>query len=248
MTAVAARELRDGEVVFVGIGLPNLACNLARATHAPNLVLVYESGAVGAVPERLPVSIGDPALVTGALMVCGMADVFQYFLQNGRIQVGFLGGAQVDRYGNINTTVIGPYATPKVRLPGSGGAAEIAIHAQRTLIITRASRRALPETVDFITSPGQRAKGKTRRELGMPGAGPVKILTDLGVLEANAETGEMELTALYPGITLDAMRAAVGWALTVRARVDAVEPPTANELTLLRDVLDPQKRYLSGAA
>ena len=163
MTAVAARELRDGEVVFVGIGLPNLACNLARATHAPNLVLIYESGAVGAVPERLPVSIGDPALVTGALMVCGMADVFQYFLQNGRIEVGFLGGAQVDRYGNINTTVIGPYATPKVRLPGSGGAAEIAIHAQRTLIITRASRRALPEQVDFITSPGQRAKGKTRR-------------------------------------------------------------------------------------
>ena len=242
MTAVAARELRDGEVVFVGIGLPNLACNLARATHAPNLVLIYESGAVGAVPERLPVSIGDPALVTGALMVCGMADVFQYFLQNGRIQVGFLGGAQVDRYGNINTTVIGPYATPKVRLPGSGGAAEIAIHARRTLIITRASRRALPETVDFITSPGQRAKGKTRRELGMPGAGPVKILTDLGVLEANAETGEMELTALYPGVTLDAMRTAVGWPLAARARVGAVEQPTARELTLLRDVLDPQKR------
>ena len=248
MTAVAARELRDGEVVFVGIGLPNLACNLARATHAPNLVLIYESGAVGAVPERLPVSIGDPALVTGALMVCGMADVFQYFLQNGRIEVGFLGGAQVDRYGNINTTVIGPYATPKVRLPGSGGAAEIAIHAQRTLIITRASKRALPERVDFITSPGQRAKGKTRRELGMPGAGPVKIITDLGVLEANGETGEMELSALYPGVTLDAMRAAVGWPLAARASVGAVEPPTARELALLRDVLDPQKRYLSGAA
>jgi glutaconate CoA-transferase subunit B len=248
MTAVAARELRDGEVVFVGIGLPNLACNLARATHAPNLVLIYESGAVGAVPERLPVSIGDPALVTGALMVCGMADVFQYFLQNGRIEVGFLGGAQVDRYGNINTTVIGPYATPKVRLPGSGGAAEIAIHAQRTLIITRASKRALPEQVDFITSPGQRAKGKSRRELGMPGAGPVKIITDLGVLEANADTGEMELTALYPGITVDAMRAAVGWPLAVRASVAAVAPPAARELALLRDVLDPKKRYLSGAA
>src|SRR2546426_4824219 len=133
MTSVAARELADGEVVFVGIGLPNLACNLARRTHAPHLVLIYESGAVGAVPERLPVSIGDPALVTGSLMVCGMAGVFQLMLQNGRIEVGFLGGAQVDRYGNINTTVIGPYERPAVRLPGSGGAAEIAIHAKRTL-------------------------------------------------------------------------------------------------------------------
>jgi len=248
MTAVAARELRDGEVVFVGIGLPNLACNLARATHAPNLVLIYESGAVGAVPERLPVSIGDPALVTGALMVCGMADVFQYFLQNGRIEVGFLGGAQVDRYGNINTTVIGDYAAPKVRLPGSGGAAEIAIHARRTLIITRASKRVLPERVDFITSPGQRAKGKSRRELGMPGAGPVKIITDLGVLEANAESGEMELAALYPSVTLDAMRAAVGWPLVARATIAALAAPAARELTLLRDVLDPHRRYLSGAA
>src|SRR3989475_5346157 len=131
MAAVAARELSDGEVVFVGIGLPNLACNLARATHAPNLVLIYESGAVGAVPARLPVSIGDPALVTGSLMVCGMADVFQLFLQNGRIEVGFLGGAQVDRYGNINTTVIGAYEHPTVRLPGSGGAAEIRSEERR---------------------------------------------------------------------------------------------------------------------
>src|SRR5919108_6061806 len=156
MASVAARELADGEVVFVGIGLPNLACNLARATHAPNLVLIYESGAVGAVPERLPVSIGDPALVTGSLMVSGMADVFQCLLQNGRIEVGFLGGAQVDRYGNINTTVIGSYEHPKVRLPGSGGAAEIAIHARRTLIVAKVSARGFPERVDFLTSPGQR--------------------------------------------------------------------------------------------
>src|SRR5918993_4948927 len=134
MTAVAARELRDGEVVFVGIGLPNLACNLARATHAPRLLLIYESGAVGAEPARLPVSIGDPSLVTGSLMVCGMADVFQCLLQNGRIEVGFLGGAQIDRYGNINTTVVGPYERPSVRLPGSGGAAAIVIPAPRTLV------------------------------------------------------------------------------------------------------------------
>src|SRR5947207_10541251 len=141
MAAVAARELKKGEVVFVGIGLPNLACNLARATHAPDLVLIYESGAIGAVPERLPVSIGDPALVTGSLMVCGMADVFQSFLQNGRIEVGFLGGAQVDRWGNINTTVIGSYAHPSVRLPVSGGAADIAMHARRTRVSSRRNRR-----------------------------------------------------------------------------------------------------------
>src|SRR5262249_29769804 len=144
MATVAARELRDGEVVFVGIGLPNLACNLARATHAPHLVLIYESGAVGAVPERLPVSIGDPSLVTGSLMVCGMADVFQAFLQNGRIEVGFLGGAQIDRWGNINTTVVGRYAHPTVRLPGSGGAAEIAVHARRTLVVSPLNRPAVP--------------------------------------------------------------------------------------------------------
>src|SRR5438477_292519 len=164
MAAVAARELRDGEVVFVGIGLPNLACNLARATHAPNLVLIYESGAVGASPSRLPVSIGDPALVTGSLMVCGMADVFQLFLQNGRIEVGFLGGAQVDRYGNINTTVIGSYERPAVRLPGSGGAAEIAVHARRTLIVAKLNPRAFPEQVDFVTSPGQGRGGRGRRD------------------------------------------------------------------------------------
>src|SRR5215207_3213488 len=147
MAVVAARELRDGEVVFVGIGLPNLACNLARATHAPNLVLIYESGAVGAVPERLPVSIGDPSLVTGSLMVCGMADVFQSFLQNGRIEVGFLGGAQIDRHGNINTTVIGDYQRPKVRLPGSGGAAEIAIHAREVFVLMRQSARSFVERI-----------------------------------------------------------------------------------------------------
>src|SRR5213596_3913035 len=194
MAAVAAREIKDGEVVFVGIGLPNLACNLARATHAPNLVLIYESGAVGAVPERLPVSIGDPALVTGSLMVCGMADVFQLFLQNGRIEVGFLGGAQVDRHGNINTTVIGSYAKPKVRLPGSGGAAEIAIHAHRILSVAKLSPRAFPERVDFVTSPGQRV---------------AKVITDKGVLERDAASGELVLAGLYPGVEVAEVRAGV---------------------------------------
>ena len=246
MAAVAARELADGEVVFVGIGLPNLACNLARATHAPNLVLIYESGAVGAAPERLPMSIGDPALVTGSLMVCGMAEVFQCFLQNGRIEVGFLGGAQVDRWGNINTTVIGAYQRPRVRLPGSGGAAEIAIHARRTLIMSKLTPRAFPERVDFITSPGHRCRGRSRRELGMPGAGPVKVITDQAVLEADAESGEMVLAALYPGVEPAEVRAGVGWPLAARAALGRVAPPTPRELRVLREVLDPQRRYLKG--
>jgi glutaconate CoA-transferase subunit B len=244
MAAVAARELANGEVVFVGIGLPNLACNLARALQAPDLVLIYESGAVGAVPERLPVSIGDPSLVTGSLMVCSMADVFQLFLQNGKIEVGFLGGAQVDRWGNINTTVIGKYERPKVRLPGSGGAAEIAIHAQRVLIISRLNPRAFPEKVDFLTSPGQRAKGRSRKEWGMPGAGPVKVITDRGILESDPESGEMVLTSIYPDVTVEDVRTNVGWPLQVRDQLGSIAPPTSQELHLLRDVLDPKKLYL----
>jgi glutaconate CoA-transferase subunit B len=228
MAAVAARELADGEIVFVGIGLPNLACNLARRTHAPHLVLIYESGAVGATPSRLPVSIGDPALVTGSLMVCGMADVFQLFLQNGRIEVGFLGGAQVDRHGNINTTVIGPYERPKVRLPGSGGAAEIAIHAQRILIISKLSPRAFPERVDFVTSPGQRVK---------------RVITDKGVLEPD-QTGELVLTGLYPGVEAADVQAGVGWQLRCRPRLARLAPPSAVELQVLREVLDPKRLYL----
>jgi len=247
MAVAAARELADGEVVFVGIGLPNLACNLARATHAPNLTLIYESGAVGAIPDRLPLSIGDPALVTGALMVCGMADVFQCFLQNGRIEVGFLGGAQVDRWGNINTTVIGDYSRPRVRLPGSGGAAEIAIHAKRTLVISRLTPRAFAAEVDFITSPGHRCRGRSRAGLGMPGAGPLKVITDKGILEPD-ETGELTLTHLYAGIGVDDVRASVGWPLRVREPLGSVEPPSARDLDLLRRVLDPQRLFLGGTA
>jgi glutaconate CoA-transferase, subunit B len=229
MAAVAARELVDGEVVFVGIGLPNLACNLARRLHAPNLVLIYESGAVGATPSRLPVSIGDPALVTGSLMVCGMADVFQLFLQNGRIEVGFLGGAQVDRHANINTTVIGSYTHPTVRLPGSGGAAEIAIHAQRILIVAKLSPRAFPERVDFLTSPGQRV---------------AKVITDKGILERDETRGELVLTALYPGVEMAQVQAGVGWPLRPRPQLARIEPPSGAELRLLREVLDPKRLYL----
>jgi glutaconate CoA-transferase subunit B len=230
--------------VFVGIGLPNLACNLARATHAPNLVLIYESGAVGAVPERLPVSIGDPALVTGSLMVCSMADVFQSLLQNGRIEVGFLGGAQIDRYGNINTTVVGDYDRPAVRLPGSGGAAEIAIHARRTVVISRLDRRAFPERVDFVTSPGHQTKGRSRRELGMPGAGPTKVVTDKAILEPEPASGELVLSALYPGVEAGEVKAGIGWQLRAKSRLDQVEPPSERELYFLRQVLDPKRLYL----
>src|SRR3990167_3331475 len=197
MCVLAAREVGDGDVVFVGIGLPNLACNLARATHAPNMTLIYESGAVGAVPERVPPSIGDPALVTGSLMVTSMSDIFQCFLQNGKIQIGFLGGAQVDKRGNINTTAVGPYASPKVRLPGSGGACEIAQHAQRVLIVTKLDKRAFPETVDFITSNGKRVK---------------KVITNMGILEPD-DTGELTLTALYPGVSFEQVQENVGWPL-----------------------------------
>jgi glutaconate CoA-transferase, subunit B len=245
MAAVAARELRDGEVVFVGIGLPNLACNLARETHAPNLVLIYESGAVGSVPERLPVSIGDPALVTGSLMVCSMIDVFQYLLQNGRIEVGLLGGAQIDRYGNINTTVVGDYRHPKVRLPGSGGAAEIAIHARRTVVISRLDRRVFLAETDFVTSPGHRFKGSNRKALGMPGAGPVKVITDKATLEADPTSGELVLAALYPGVEKDEVAAGIGWGLRSRTSLATVEPPTRRELHLLREVLDPKRLYLT---
>jgi glutaconate CoA-transferase subunit B len=244
MVVAAARELRDGEVVFVGIGLPNLACNLARLTHAPNLVMVYESGAVGARPERLPLSIGDPSLVTGSLMICGMADVFQFLLQGGRIEVGFLGSAQIDRYGNINTTVVGDYGHPKVRLPGSGGAPEIAIHARRTLVITRLDRRAFPERVDFITSPGHRARGGTRTDLGMPGAGPVRVITDRGTFAAGPQSGELELDALFPGTSAEQVRSSVGWDLVVREPLATAAPPTADELRLLREVVDPRRRFL----
>jgi glutaconate CoA-transferase subunit B len=243
MACAAARELRDGEVVFVGIGLPSLASNLARLSHAPNLVLVYESGAVGAAPARLPVSVGDPSLVIDSLMVCPMADIFQYLLQNGRVQVGFLGGAQVDRWGNINSTVIGSYEHPKVRLPGSGGAAEIAIHAERVLIVSKLSPKAFPADVDFITSPGHRPRGGSRRELGIPGGGPARVVTDVCILEPD-ETGELSVVALYPGATMADVEKGVAWPVRAKGNVGTVEPPTREELRLIREVLDPNRFFL----
>jgi glutaconate CoA-transferase, subunit B len=240
----AAQELKNHEVVFVGIGLPNLACNLARETHAPELFMIYESGAVGTIPERLPISIGDPCLVTDSLAIVPQGDIFQMYLQRGKIEVGFLGGAQIDRYGNINTTVIGDYQNPKVRLPGSGGACEIAIHSQRLLVVMRMSPKSFVEKCDFVTSPGNfdPITQKSRSEMGMPGAGPVKVITDLGVCDF--ENNEMILTEIYPGVTVEQVHAACGWKLKVAPKLKSTQAPSEHIVSLLRDKLDPQKLYL----
>jgi len=250
MAVRASQELRDDDVVFVGIGLPNLACNLARATHAPHLFMIYESGAVGAVPERLPVSIGDPALVTDSLSIVGQADIFQGFLQNGLIEVGFLGGAQIDRYGNINTTVIGDFENPTIRLPGSGGACEIAVHSKRLLVIMRMSPKSFVEACDFVTSPGtqfhskrkSKGLGKTRSELGLPGGGPTTVITDLGVCQFIDD--EMVLTEIYPGIEVEKVKVSCGWPLRISSKLKVVPAPGQAALSLLREKLDPQKLYL----
>src|SRR5512138_3562647 len=214
----ASRLLKDGDVVFVGVGQPNLACNLARHTHAPNLVMIYEAGVIGAQPARLPLSIGDPTLVSGALAVCSMYDIFAFYLQRGNVDLGFLGGAQIDKFGNINATVIGDYERPKVRLPGSGGSMEISAWANRCYIITPHQKRRFPEKVDFRTSAGF-LSGRAEREVsGVRGGGPQAVVTNLGILEPD-ESGELVLTALHPGITVDQARENTGWALRSRGTI-----------------------------
>jgi glutaconate CoA-transferase subunit B len=245
MTINAARMLRDGDVVFVGVGLPNLACNLARRTHAPNLVMIYESGVIGAQPARLPLSIGDPTLVSGALSVCSMYDIFAFYLQRGFISVGFMGGAQIDRYGNVNATVIGDYRRPKVRLPGSGGSMEIAAWADRWFIITPHQKRRFPERVDFCTSAGFLGGRAERAKAGVRGAGPQAVVTDLGILEPD-ESGELVLTQLHPGAQAEQAKQNTGWELRTAPEIRTTAPPTDQELALLRE-LDPQRIYLSSA-
>jgi glutaconate CoA-transferase subunit B len=245
LTINAARMLRNGDVVFVGVGLPNLACNLARRTHAPDLVMIYEAGVIGAQPARLPLSIGDPTLVSGALSVCSMYDIFAFYLQRGNVDVGFLGGAQIDRFGNINATVIGNYDHPKVRLPGSGGSMEIAAWANRCYIITPHQKRRFPEQVDFMTSAGFLG-GRTEREAAkLIGAGPQAIVTDLGIMEPD-EAGELVMTALHPGASLEQARENTGWYLKAADNLKITLPPTAEELHILRDELDPDRIYLKG--
>ncbi len=246
MIVNAARMLKDGDVVFVGVGQPNLACNLAKRTHAPNLVMIYEAGVIGAEPARLPLSIGDPTLVSGSLSVVSMYDIFTNYLQRGNVDVGFLGGAQIDKYGNINATTIGgDYAHPKVRLPGSGGAQEIAAWANRCYIMTPHQKRRFPEKCDFTTSAGFIDGKGGREKAALRGAGPVAVVTDIGLLEPD-ETGELVLTALHPGKTAEDAIANTGWPLKVAASVKTTEPVTERELKILREELDPTGIYLKG--
>ncbi|GAA0284520.1 CoA-transferase subunit beta [Cryptosporangium japonicum] len=234
MTVAAARSLDDRAVCFVGIGLPSTAANLARRLHAPHLVLIYEAGAVGAKPDRLPLSIGDGILGETADAVVTVPEIFNYWLQPGRIDVGFLGAAQIDKFGNINTTVVGDYADPKVRLPGAGGAPEIAASAKEVLVIVRQNTRAFVEKVDFVTSVGYGDGAGYRERLGLPGKGPVKVITDLGILEPDPDTRELTLTAIHPGVSLDQVRKATGWPLRVADDLPTTQAPTDDQLRALR--------------
>ncbi len=239
----AARLLRDGDVVFVGVGQPNLACNLAKRTHAPNLVMIYEAGVIGAEPARLPLSIGDPTLVSGALSVVSMYDIFANYLQRGNVDVGFMGGAQIDKYGNINATVIGDYAQPKVRLPGSGGSQEIAAWANRCYIMTPHQKRRFPEKVDFMTSAGFLGGRAEREAAGLRGGGMLAVVTDIGILEPD-KNGEMVLAALHPEKTAEQAKENTGWDLKVAKDLRTTDMVTDNELRILRNDLDPDGIYL----
>ena len=243
MIAASARQLGGASNCFVGVGLPNIVCNLAQRTVAPELQLVYESGVFGARPERLPLSIGDPTLATGSTAVTSMFELFAFYLQAGLIDVAFLGGAQIDRHGNLHTPVIGDYAEPTVRLPGSGGACEIAIHARRILVIMRQAQRSFVEQLHFRTSPGHSGDPAHDASRGWTGSGPTDVVTDLGTYTFDVETGEMMLGTLHPGVTLDDVKANMGWEPRVSEDLGSTEPPSDEELRLIREELDPGGVY-----
>lgn len=243
MIAASARLLGGVSNCFVGVGLPNIVCNLAQRTVAPELQLVYESGVFGARPERLPLSIGDPTLATGSTAVTSMFELFAFYLQAGLIDVAFLGGAQIDRHGNLNTTVIGDYEHPKVRLPGSGGACEIAIHARRILVIMRQAQRSFVERLDFRTSPGHSGDPAHDADRGWHGSGPTNVVTDLATYGFDAETGEMLLHTLHPGVSVDDVRSSMGWEPKISDDLDETAAPTDEELRLIREELDPGGVY-----
>ena len=247
MTVAAARALRSDDVCFVGIGAPSAACNLARLTHAPGITLIYESGTIGARPEVLPLSIGDPELSETALTTVSVPEMFQYWLQGGRISVGFLGGAQIDRFGNINSTVIGDYARPKVRLPGAGGAPEIASACGQVYVIMRQSRRSFVPRVDFITSFGHGDGGDARRRLGLRTAGTSLVVTDLCLLRPDPETKELTVTSIHPSVTREQIAEATGWPVRFASEVGETPPPTERELATLRDVQERTARAHAGA-
>jgi glutaconate CoA-transferase, subunit B len=240
MIAASARGLEGAKNCFVGVGLPNIVCNLAQRTVARDLQLVYESGVFGSRPERLPLSIGDPTLATGATAITSMFELFAFYLQAGLIDVAFLGGAQIDRFGNLNTTVIGPYERPKVRLPGSGGACEIAIHARHILVIMRQAQRSFVDRLDFRTSPGHSGDPAHDAARGWNGTGPTSVVTDLGTYGFDDATGEMTLVTVHPGITLDDVRANMGWEPKVSPDLGQTPEPTPEELRLIREELDPR--------
>jgi len=236
MTIAAARLIRPGCVCFVGIGVPSAAANLARLTHAPDLVLIYESGAIGTHPNVLPLSIGDGELAETADAVVPLPEIFSYWLQAGRIDVGFLGAAQIDRFGNLNTTVIGGYGKPKTRLPGAGGAPEIALHAKKIFVVLKQSPRSFVAKLDFCTSAGFLNGNGERAQRAMPGAGPQAVITDLGLLKPATGSQELTLVARYENVSVDRIRAATGWPLAVADTIDVVAAPTADELRILRDL------------
>jgi glutaconate CoA-transferase subunit B len=243
MIAASARQLGGVSNCFVGVGLPNIVCNLAQRTVAPELQLVYESGAYGARPERLPLSIGDPTLATGSTAVTSMFELFAFYLQAGLIDVAFLGGAQIDRHGNLNTTVIGDYAEPTVRLPGSGGACEIAIHARQILVIMRQAQRSFVERLDFRTSPGHSGDPAHDAARGWHGSGPTSVVTDLATFAFDDVSGEMTLRTTHPGVSLDDVRSSMGWDPRLADDVGTTPPPTDEELRLIREELDPGRVY-----
>lgn len=234
MTIAAARMLWDGCVCFVGIGLPSAACNLARLTHAPDIVLIYESGTIGTRPDVLPLSIGDGELAETAACVIPLPEVFSHYLQNGRVDVGFLGAAQIDRFGNLNSTVIGPYDKPSTRLPGAGGAPEIASNAKQTFVVMKASPRSFVKQLDFRTSGGYLGGNGERSRSGARGGGPKALITDVGILKPLPGSEELAFAATYPGVTLEQARAAIGWPLATFDRLDEIAAPTARELETLR--------------
>jgi glutaconate CoA-transferase subunit B len=236
MTVAAARALGSRDICFVGIGLPSAACNLARMTHAPGLTLIYESGTIETKPRVLPLSIGDGELCETALTTVSVPEMFRYWLQGGRITVGFLGGAQVDRFGNLNSTVIGKYGSPRVRLPGAGGATEIATSCGRVFIVMRQSPRTFVNRLDFMTTLGHGPTGRERRELGVTTEGPALLVTDLCVMKPGEETKEMAVVSLHPGVSMEAVRAATGWELRAADTVTETAPPTAAELEVLREL------------
>jgi glutaconate CoA-transferase subunit B len=243
MIVSAARALADARSVLVGVGLPNIACNLARRTLAPDLVLIYESGVIGARPARLPLSIGDPTIVSGAAWTSTMADLFLYILQGGRIDAALLGTAQIDRWGNLNSTVIGAYQSPKVRLPGSGGACDIALNARHTLIITRLSSRTFVPSLDFHTTPGHIKSGTGGSARSRADSGPELVITDQALFRFGKDDHEMELACLHPGVEREQVEHSVGWPLRAASDITSTPPPTADELKIIREELDPEGLY-----